>query len=46
MKLSLFDKLVSPIVLYGSEIWSIYNHKLHIIAKAMNVRKTIIDLSN
>jgi len=50
MKLSLFDKLVSPIVLYCSEIWSIYNHKevdkLHIIDKAMNVRKTIIDLPN
>ena len=34
MKLSLFDKLASPILLYGSEIWGIYNYnevdKLHI----------------
>jgi len=34
MKLSLFDKLVSSILLYGSEIWGIYNYnevdKLHI----------------
>ena len=27
MKLSLFDKLASPILLYGSEIWGIYNYK-------------------
>ena len=27
LKLSLFDKLVSPILLYGSEIWGIYNYK-------------------
>jgi len=27
LKLSLFDKLVSPMLLYGSEIWGIYNYK-------------------
>ena len=27
MKLSLFDKLVTPTLWYGSEIWGIYNYK-------------------
>jgi len=27
LKLSLFDKLVSTILKYGSEIWGIYNYK-------------------
>ena len=27
LKLSLFDKLVSPILVCGSEIWGIYNYK-------------------
>ena len=27
MKLSLFDKMIVPIYLYGSEVWGIYGYK-------------------
>ena len=27
MKLSLFDKMIVPILLYGSEVWGIYGYK-------------------
>ena len=26
-KLSLFDTMIVPILLYGSEVWSVYNYK-------------------
>ena len=50
MQLDLFDKLVTPILLYGSEIWAYENNdvieKLHIryCKYILNVNKSTISL--
>ena len=52
IKLSLFDKLVSPILLYCSEIWGIYNYKgvdkLHIrfCKMVLGVRKQTMNYAS
>ena len=34
-KLSLFDSLIVPIILYGSEVWGIYNYKFIYVSVAI-----------